>query len=423
MNEYLKNGIKLISANIVAQVTAFMLVPFIARLYAPEELGTLTLFLTLGGILAMLGNGKYEYAIVQAGNRKEAASLFSLCLLINTSLHLLITILLLLAGNELLHLLKNYDAISNYKFYLPLYSFILALAGALTGWFNYHKRFNLTARYNFIQIISNGVFKIAAGLLSMKVTGLILSNVASHLSGIACAISQRHVLRGIIGTDKKAIKTAAAKYANYPKYSLARTVVNMIATNLPVLILSVYFNMEEIGFISMAITLAFRPLNILSLASNQVLFKKYSEMKNRKIQMWKSMRKLLVKSSAGMAIAFAAIYICLDWLTSIILGSEWAECSTYIKDMYPWLLISVFGASLDFIPDVFQRQKGLMLSEMLLFAGRLAGLVIGISSGDIHTAISVYSWMSFVFIFLQLTWYVRLIRQYDRRISATQPRT
>ena len=145
MKELIKNSATLLSANAISQGIAFAVLPVIARLYSPDELGILALFLGIEGLLSVIANGKYDSAIVLSKSKSMAANTFNLCFLINAVFSLLILIVLLLGSHSILSIL-HYESLEGVIYYLPFFVFIVAFAQASIFWFNYNKRFALTAR-------------------------------------------------------------------------------------------------------------------------------------------------------------------------------------------------------------------------------------------------------------------------------------
>ena len=58
------NSVKLLTASGVGQIVAVVVYPFVTRLYSPDELGTLSLFLAIVGVGAIVASAQYENAVV-----------------------------------------------------------------------------------------------------------------------------------------------------------------------------------------------------------------------------------------------------------------------------------------------------------------------------------------------------------------------
>ena len=78
--QYLKNFLILFSGNTVAQIIPFILAPFVARLFSPEEIAVQENFLALASLLAIAAAGRYEFAFLIPKEEKPARQLLLLSL-------------------------------------------------------------------------------------------------------------------------------------------------------------------------------------------------------------------------------------------------------------------------------------------------------------------------------------------------------
>ncbi|MDE7338633.1 MAG: hypothetical protein K2M92_05010, partial [Bacteroidales bacterium] len=75
-SEAIRNTGKLVSANAVAQALALLFYPLLTRLYSPDDFGVLNLFLSIGGVLLLVANADYHYALLLPKSEKKAVSVF-----------------------------------------------------------------------------------------------------------------------------------------------------------------------------------------------------------------------------------------------------------------------------------------------------------------------------------------------------------
>jgi len=260
MKEFVRNSVTLLSANAISQGIAFVVLPVIARLYSPEELGILSLFLGIEGVLSVVANGKYEFAIILAKEKQRAADTFNLCFLINSAFSLLLMTVLLFGAPSILKVL-HYESLKSIIYYLPFFVFIVAFAQACTFWFNYNKRFSFTARYTLGQGLINNGLKVGFGFIKAGLTGLIWSNLFSHVFSILSCFTRKTTWSELFHFNKKSLLSIAVEHRKFPQYTLPHSFINYLAGNLPIFLLSGYFGMAEVGLFSMGITLGFRPIS------------------------------------------------------------------------------------------------------------------------------------------------------------------
>jgi O-antigen/teichoic acid export membrane protein len=255
--------------------------------------------------------------------------------------------------------------------------------------------------------------------MGMLSGGLILSSVLAPVFAIGISIKHtyRNTIRPLFLFRKNQVKTCAEEYVKFPKYSLPRALVNNFSGNLPILLLSPFFGMSEIGFFGMAMTLAFRPMNMISTSLYQVFFQRTAE----RVQQKESIKPFFVKFIRNTLLiavpSFALLYFILPWLTTFFLGSGWDSTATYIRMMLPWLAMSCLVAPICYLSDIFKKQHMGLYYEIVLVLVRCGGLTLGIMLHSFSIAIIAYCSGSAIVIFAQLIWYWHLLVRYENTLS------
>ena len=149
-----RNVLKLLSANVVAQVIGLVVYPFLTRMYSPEDFGLLNLFLSIGNVLVVLALADYYYSIVLPKEERQASSLVhaSLILLVLTTGLLAVSIFF---SKQVAHLF-NSPHLAEYYWLLPIYVFIMGLWNILNYWYIRQKRFGSISTY---QVSQNAYFR------------------------------------------------------------------------------------------------------------------------------------------------------------------------------------------------------------------------------------------------------------------------
>jgi len=416
MKELIKNSATLLSANAISQGIAFAVLPVIARLYSPDELGILALFLGIEGLLSVIANGKYDSAIVLSKSKSMAANTFNLCFLINAVFSLLILIVLLLGSHQILSIL-HYESLEGVIYYLPFFVFIVAFAQASIFWFNYNKRFALTARYTLWQGLINNGLKVGSGFLKAGLMGLVWANLSSHFISILSCFTRKETWNQLFHFNKKEILAAASEHRKFPLYTLPHTFINMVSGNLPILLLSGYFGMAEIGFFNMGITIGFRPINLLSSSLDQVIFQRIAEKVNKREPIWNSLYQSVRKLFVFALPAFIILFFLVPYIVKFFLGEQWDQSALYIQIMIPWFLFALFAASLSSVPSIFGKQRTSLIIEFLLIILRFIALCIGIYLNSFVWAIILFSFVSTIVVVVQLTWFLLLVRNYEHSLK------
>jgi O-antigen/teichoic acid export membrane protein len=417
-SEIVRNSTKLLTANVVAQVVGLLVYPILTRLYSPDDFGLLNLFLSIGGVLVLLATADYQYAIVLPKEDDKARAVFQVGAF--TTICVSVLCLLAIPFSTPIATLFNAPNLANWLWLMPFFVLIYALWTLLNYWYTRRKNFGQISAYQVTQSSLGALSKIGFGVTGATSSGLIVSSIIAPFVALVAniCINFKQKLADLLHIDRNACRIVAREYANFPKFSLPRALVNNLSSNLPSLLLTPFFGLANLGFWGMGITLAFRPLNIISASIYQVMFEHITERVNQRQSIAHFLRKFLRLSALIFIPCFAALYFILPWLTSWLLGADWEITGHYIRWMLPWLTMSMLVAPICFLSDIFSKQKIGLLLEILLVCARLAGMLVGIVTNNFYNAIIGYSLGSALVIAVQLAWYISLIVRYERSIAA-----
>jgi O-antigen/teichoic acid export membrane protein len=237
--------------------------------------------------------------------------------------------------------------------------------------------------------------------------------LGQFLATSVSVISSRSFLQQLKYWDKSEIISIAKTYSNFPKYQLPHSLLNMFAGNLPVLLLSLYFEMERIGLFSLALTVGFAPVMLFSNSVYQVLFRNISE----RIQKKEKIRNDCFLFFFMCLIVILPFFILAMFIPNrfftILFGIEWTSVGFYLKCMLPWLFLVIINASLCCIPDIFFRQKTAMMIEIIFVALRIVVLLVGAYFQNFNLAVGLFCSVSALMMGVRIIWYLRLINKYE----------
>ncbi len=164
----------------------------------------------------------------------------------------------------------------------------------------------------------------------------------------------------------------------------------------------------------MAMTLGFRPLNMISNAIYQLFFQTISYRVNHAESILSYYRTFVFKSVRIVLPSFTLLYIFIPHLVTFLLGSSWVNTATYLRIMLPWLALVVIGASVSFFPDIFGQQANSFVIELIYLLLRVVAIVVGIWNHDIRLTIAGYTLVGVFIIGYQLIWYYRMAIHYEK---------
>jgi O-antigen/teichoic acid export membrane protein len=212
------------------------------------------------------------------------------------------------------------------------------------------------------------------------------------------------------------VREQAKVYRNFPCFVLPRSFVNVLAGQMPVLLLTPFFGGEAVGFLSLAILLGYTPIGTITRAIYQVMYQHTMEQVHEQKPIGQIFRKFLLSASAIIIPVFVGLWFVLPDLTAWLLGAEWHVSGEYIRWMLPWLYVSLLSCSINYLFDVFMKQKWGLFFEVMLALMRVAGLCIGVWAGNFMLAIICYSLFTALALVVQIVWMLLQVRRYDRSL-------
>ena len=416
--DFVKNSATLLSANVLSQAITLFFYPLLTRLYSPSDFGLFNLFLSIGGIITLFGTANYHYAIVLPPKEKKAIDCFHIGLFINIVIFIVCLIALFFTSS--IASLFDTPILAKYLYLLPFFVFLSAFWNLLNYWFTRKKQFKNIGSYQVIQSVGTSSLKYGFGLLGYLGGGLIIGTVVGQLLAVcsSIALAWRKGVKKLFSVDKYGIKVVAKEYANFPKYSLPHSVVNTLGGSMPILLLTPFFLIGDIGYFGMALALAFRPINIISNSLNQVFYQTTAVRVNHDLEILPFFKRFISRTALILVPSFILLYFILPWLTAFLLGHGWSETGEYIRLMLPWLLMSAMVAPISYLADIFEKQQIGLLFEVASILMRLSGLLVGIYFKSFYLAIALYCVASTLIIALQLVWYWGIITSYENRIKS-----
>ena len=409
-----RNVGKLLSANIIAQVIGFIIYPLLTRLYTPEDFGLFNLFTSIAGVLTIITTAEFQYAIVLPKEEEKARALvhFSMILLVGTSL--LIGFIIPFA-QPIADLFKAPD-LAHYWWLLPFSVLGLGLWNILSYWYIRRSSFNRVSGYQMTQSLFSAFGKIGFGRIGWLQSGMILASVLAPLLSLLISISLawKTCIRELFSIEWKQLKQAAREYSNFPKFSLPRALVNTVSISLPIWFLTPQFGLEQVGQLSLAMMAAVLPFSLFARACNQVLYQRITGL----VQQQKNIRSLLqtfiVWTSVAMIIGMTVVYIFLPQMVTIIFGAKWIESADIMRRLFPYLMLTPICGSICFLSDVFGKQKTAMWMETGYTIVLVLVLALGVHLCTFTNCVSLFAWTKFIYLAVQLVWFLTLVRTYHK---------
>lgn len=413
--EFLKNVGKLFSASAIAQAIPFFVLPFLTRIYGPEEFGVWVYFLSLSGILSIIITGNYEFAIMLPRKKIDAVSVVSSTILLTLGsifIIFLLTFLFQAQFNSLLGIEKNDKLI----FLMPLMALLFALYRICNIWNNRNNKYGVTAGAN----ISRSMFTTGSQFYSghtgnATYFGLILGSVIGYSVGILMQIKDIFISikNNISEINLSSMKVQLTKYKKFPQFFLFSELTNYFSSNIPVLFLTNMFNSTVAGLYSIPHKFVNVPMSMLGTSVSQVYYRKATLLKEDREQLGKVTFDIYKKMILLGIFPLSVIAAYGDIIFDFILGDKWGVAGSYASMLSPWMLLVFATSPISIVFAVLEKQKeSLKLNVVLLIIRLVAFLVGGLIFQSAFWAIALFAGSGFIY-WLYFSFYVLKISGSD----------
>ena len=168
---------------------------------------------------------------------------------------------------------------------------------------------------------------------------------------------------------------------------------------LPLILFAGIFSAEIAGVFFLAYRVIQLPLGLAGNGVSEVFYSKVSLLKQKD-----DIKKVVINTFLGLLIAATTSFIILVFfapkLFSIVFGDNWEIAGTYVQYLLPWLLIQFCVSSVSRVVLVLEKQRGLLVSQVIFLVTRIGVILIGSYFGLSAEELILY--FSFVSAFLYI---------------------
>lgn len=378
-SNFLKNVLIITSGTAFAQFLSILLLPVITRLYSPEQYGVISVYVAILFVISFLGSMNYEMGVPIAESEVKAINVLSLSVVTLTFSTVLLYLIFIFIGDQILYLF-NGEVLIDYKYLIPLGTFLVGLYSIFTQWAYREKDFKAISKTKFTQAILQNLVAIGFGLLGKGPIGLIFSRIWGQSAGITTLsfplIQKKDLLNKI---KKQEIIQAARRYINFPLYATPRRFLGDITISLPVLFLTSLYDFHVVGMYGLANSVIQLPMNLIGSSVSNVFYAESASLRSTDPKKVKELsKKLLINLIIVGIIPLITLLFIGSLIFSFVFGSIWSDAGIYAS-----LLSIVVFSRLIFKPisnifDIYEKQKLALLLN--IFRLVLVLITFGISS-------------------------------------------
>lgn len=373
---FFRDVIKLSTFSIIGQVSSVVALPFITRLFSPDEFGFYSLFVTAVTIIGLLASGMYHRVIVVTDDELEAERLVVLALLLGLIASMLVFCLI-----KLFYVLEIFSSYRNLAFISEGFSlavFLYVGSQGLYVWLNRHKNYNLMGGSTLTRDVLASLSKLMFGFLGLVNLGLIYGYLVSQfiffLLILFPFLKKMNLKRFLSEFRLRDYSGLLKKYIDFPRLNMPSDFLGTFSIQAPIIFIGIIFSPAALGFYALARSVLGIPIGLLSTSIGAVFQRKASEQFNKDGSFSILYRQT---STAVFLLGVIPVIISMLFLESIfilVFGSEWGTAGYFGAILSPLYLLRLVVKPLSFafvITDHLRFDFFLMLAFAITSIGSL----------------------------------------------------
>ena len=362
----------------------YLFSPILTRLYGPDAIGVLGVFISIVAILTPIAHLAYGYAIVLPPRDGDSIRLLRISIILGLFGSLLTLLTVILFGEQITQLL-NLDI--NYQlFYLvPPVLFFSVVVLVFDQWFIRIKSFKINSGLAIAESVISNFGNVILGFFAPGYLSLVVVNLVKNaFHATASFLVSRKTINNRESENAEGIriwdaetKNVLREYQDFPVYRTPQILFNSLSKNLPVVMLTILSGPFSAGLYTLCNRVLKLPSIILADAVGNVLNQRLAEASKN----GEPLQPLIINSTILLAfvgiIPFAVIFIFGPPLFALIFGEEWLMAGEYAR----WLAVFMFFSficvpSIKAIPLLFLQKQFLYFEVISLFL-KTVGLSVG----------------------------------------------
>lgn len=328
-SDFLRNVLTLMTGTTLAQAIPIAAMPLLTRLYTPEDFGVLALYMSIAGMISVVITARYEIAVMLPEREEDAASLVALSVCIAGVISLVLLAVILFFNEDIQGLLNN-RAIGPWLYLLPITVFVTGMWQALNYWNNRAKKFK---RLAVSRVAQGGGMTLAQFVLNgLSAGGLVVGYLVGQISGLLVFMTRtwredRTVLSKV---SLLSMLENARRYSKFPKYSMLGALLDNAAVQMPVLMLSKFYDTHVVGIFSLTFRALNLPMSLIATSFSQVLFQRFVVLqRDNPERLAPFVLKLFFGLLSLMVPLVAFVWLLGPDLFALVFGESWRQAGDY----------------------------------------------------------------------------------------------
>lgn len=382
-NTYLISLLALASGTGLGQLISVCISPVLTRIYAPEDFGIFSVYLSIFSMLLIASSLKLELTIPIVKTERRATTMFISAFFILVTITGVILTATILWGLTV-SVRTGHPGLEALLMILPF----AILGGGLYKILNFYalrilayKRIAIT---RLQQSLTFSATQVLFGLIGPSAFALALAHASARFVG---CLSLWRIARLPVLAERQRFSVRFARkliyrYRRYPMISTVAGIVNAMGVHVPPVLIAFFYGPALAGFVALSNRIMSQPLTLIGQSVSQV----YTGEASAKLRINpRTLHKFYVQNTRSLLVTgiLIIIPICLVIHPAVILifGAQWADTATVIQ-----ILATMYIAQMVVVPlaqtlSILERQTLQLLWDCIRLPMVVASLTVPMKLG------------------------------------------
>lgn len=373
----LKNISTLMTGTVVSAIIPILAAPAMSRIFTTSDYGILGIYMSISGLIGVLGYVHYPQAIMLTKHNDEARQImwFSIFFCSIVAVLSLVIIICLLSFTPLL----IHSPLRFWLLIIPLSVLMNGISSSILVWANRNQQYKILSSNRIIQAVFTVIVQITLGLLIKDETGLMLGLIGGQLISVTllCFRFQGNITTSIGKPQYNAFKAIAIKYKKLLFYTTPSEFINNLINQTPIFLLQKFAGISYVGSYNFTLRLLGLPQQFLSSAIVELFKQKASFAYNNE----GNCRRVFVKTFKGLSllamVPFLLIVAFSPKVFAFIFGAEWQLAGEFAQFLGILFFFRFIASPLSYVYIIAGRFKEDFLLHILFLIVTTLSFYIG----------------------------------------------
>lgn len=365
----------LVGGTAFAQGLMALSLPFLTRLYQPEDFSLLAVYMAITGIIGTVSCLRLNIAISLPEAREDGMALLALSLLAATILSSILFLPVFFAPVATAKLVGQ-PAMAPLLWMIPTGVWIASVYTALQYWASRQRRFGLISRTRINRAFGGAGTQLGFGVAAPGPFGLLFGHMIYGGLGVF------GLFRSLLIHDRAALGTISSAgllrnmttYRRFPLWSVPEALFNTAGVQLPIIIIAAVAMGPEAGFMMLAIQVMGLPMALIGASVAQVYLAEAPQ-KLRDGTLGTFTRQTMLGLLKIGALPLLLVGLMSPFLFGPIFGPEWTKAGMLVTWMTPWFILQFIASPVSMVLHVTEELGVAVLLQAAGFVLRVSAVL------------------------------------------------